>query len=160
MTQPQGLVQAMTRAGWSLAIAESYTCGTLTARFTSAPGASSILKGAAVAYGNEAKVRALGVNNGILCRRGAVSEQAARAMAQGARKRWQTTMAVATTGIAGPTGARPLKPVGLGYVAIAGPLGPTCKTLHHSGSRQAIQDAAADAALSALYDYVHRARIL
>jgi nicotinamide-nucleotide amidase len=103
----------------SIAVAESCTGGLIAHRLTRTPGASAYLDGGVVAYSNAAKQRWLGVPDELLERHGAVSAEVARAMAEAVRARSRTDLAVATTGIAGPTGATPDKPVGLVYIALA-----------------------------------------
>ena len=103
----------------SVAVAESCTGGLLGARLTNPPGASAFLDGGIIAYSNGAKRRWLGVPDELLERYGAVSAEVARAMAEAVRQQAGTEIGVATTGIAGPTGATPEKPVGLAYIALA-----------------------------------------
>jgi nicotinamide-nucleotide amidase len=107
------------RAGKTLAVAESCTGGLLAERISAVPGASGWFRGGVVAYANEAKSSLLGVPETVLREHGAVSEPVARAMAEGARARFAADLAVATTGIAGPTGGSAEKPVGLVFVALA-----------------------------------------
>ena len=106
-----------------LATAESCTGGSVAARITALAGASDYFAGGIVAYANEAKAHLLGVSQETLATRGAVSAECAREMAEGARRAFGTDFAVATTGIAGPGGATARKPVGLVYIALAGPEG-------------------------------------
>jgi nicotinamide-nucleotide amidase len=100
-------------------VAESCTGGLLGHRLTLPPGASAYLDGGIIAYSNAAKGRWLEVSDEILERHGAVSAEAARAMAEAVRKQAGTDLGVAVTGIAGPTGATAEKPVGLVYIALA-----------------------------------------
>ncbi len=102
--------------GWTLATAESCTGGLVAARLTSVPGASDAFVGSVVAYANEVKERELGVDAETLQHYGAVSAETAAAMAAGARERLRADVAVAVTGIAGPGGGTPEKPVGLVHV--------------------------------------------
>ena len=102
--------------GWTLATAESCTGGLVAARLTSVPGASDAFVGSVVAYANEVKERELGVDAETLEHYGAVSAETAAAMAAGARERLRADVAVAVTGIAGPGGGTPEKPVGLVHV--------------------------------------------
>lgn len=104
----------------TLAVAESCTGGFLAHRITNVPGASVVFFAGYITYANEAKVATLGVAPETLAEFGAVSEEVARAMAEGARARSGATFALATTGIAGPGGGSPDKPVGTAYVALAG----------------------------------------
>ncbi len=102
----------LTRRGKTLATAESCTGGTIASRFTAMPGASAYFLGGVVSYSNASKTELLGVDAADIARYGAVSEQVARQMAEGVRRRTGADYAVATTGIAGPTGGSAEKPVG------------------------------------------------
>lgn len=134
----------------TLAAAESCSGGAVAYRITSVPGSSAYFLGSIVAYANAAKQRLLGVPAVILETRGAVSAECAAAMAAGARRAFGADLAVATTGIAGPGGATPRKPVGLVYVALSGPDGDEVEEHHFPGDRRALVDAAAEAALRLL----------
>lgn len=103
----------------SIAVAESCTAGLLGHRLTGPPGASAYLDGGIITYSNAAKQRWLGVPDEVLERHGAVSAEAAHAMAEAVRTQAGTDLGIATTGIAGPTGATPEKPIGLVYIALA-----------------------------------------
>ena len=116
---PRRLIES----GRSLATAESCTGGTIAARFTALPGASAYFRCGVVAYANSAKEQLLGVDPQTLRRCGAVSEEVARQMAEGARRIAGADYAVATTGIAGPTGGSAEKPVGTVWIAVATPGG-------------------------------------
>jgi nicotinamide-nucleotide amidase len=105
----------------TVSTAESCTGGFVSHRLTSLPGSSAYFQGAIVSYSNELKMKLLGVSTETLSQHGAVSEQTAREMAEGARKRIGTTYAVATTGIAGPDGGSEEKPVGTVWIACATP---------------------------------------
>ena len=118
-TLEQILVQSLTKEKQTLAIAESCTGGLLANRITNVPGSSAVLLAGYVVYANEAKIDILGVDPRLIEQHGAVSEEVARAMAEGARKRAGSTYALATTGIAGPDGGSEEKPVGTVYVALA-----------------------------------------
>jgi nicotinamide-nucleotide amidase len=106
-------------AGKTLAIAESCTGGLIANRITNVSGASKVFLTGFVTYSNESKIRLLGVREETLANHGAVSEEACREMAEGARR--HADYALATTGIAGPTGGTPEKPVGLVYIGLATP---------------------------------------
>jgi nicotinamide-nucleotide amidase len=105
----------------SLSIAESITGGTLSKKIVALGGASSFYKGGITAYSNEAKTDILGVPRELIEKHGAVSEEVALAMARGARARFLSSCAIATTGIAGPTGETEEKPVGLVHIAVSAP---------------------------------------
>jgi nicotinamide-nucleotide amidase len=113
------LVKLLTQKKQTLAIAESCTGGLLANRITNVPGSSAVLLAGYVCYANEAKIDILGVDPQLIDEHGAVSEEVARAMAEGARKRARSTYALSTTGVAGPDGGSEEKPVGTVYVALA-----------------------------------------
>jgi len=141
----------------TIAAAESCSGGEVAHRITSVAGSSAYFLGSIVAYANEAKVALLGVPQAILDTEGAVSEACARAMAEGARRSFGADIAVSTTGIAGPGGATARKPVGLVYVASAGPAGTIAHEHHFPGDRAAVAAAAAEAALRLLVEAVEDA---
>ena len=109
--------------GETLATAESCTGGNIAHRFTAMPGASEYFKGGVVAYANEVKMALLGVDPESLNRYGAVSQSVAEQMAEGVRRATGATYGISTTGIAGPTGGTPEKPVGTVWMAVATPNG-------------------------------------
>ena len=113
------VVQMLTAHGSTLALAESCTGGSIANRITNVPGASRVLLAGYVTYANEAKTSALGVPSELISTNGAVSAPVARAMAEGAARASGATFAIATTGIAGPDGGSPQKPVGTVYIALA-----------------------------------------
>ncbi len=113
------LQSACLAAGSTLALAESCTGGLVAAAITARAGSSGYFDGGVVSYSNEAKRDLLDVDADVLAAHGAVSAQVARAMALGARARFGSTVAAAVTGIAGPDGGTPAKPVGLTYIAVA-----------------------------------------
>jgi len=136
--------------GETLATAESCTAGRLAAAITRVPGASEWFLEGAVVYANEAKVRTCGVPPAALAAHGAVSEPVARALAEGIRARAGSTWGLATTGIAGPTGGTPDKPVGTVHLALAGPRGTNHRRIHLVGAREPVMDRAVGAALDLL----------
>jgi len=133
--------------GWTLGTAESCTGGLAAVRLTDVPGSSDVFRGAVVAYGNEVKTTQLRVPEPLLARHGAVSEEVAAAMAEGARVAFGVDVAVAVTGVAGPDGGTPEKPVGLVYLHAAGPNGGLARRLDFPGDRETIRTRAAVAAL-------------
>ena len=144
--------QLLTERGKTLAVAESCTGGTIASRFTAMAGSSAYFLAGVVAYANEAKRDILGVNYDDIMRYGAVSEQVARQMAEGARRITGADYAIATTGIAGPTGGTTQKPVGTVWIAVATPQG-TIATLRPSGTdRSQIINRASAYAIEMLYE--------
>jgi nicotinamide-nucleotide amidase len=113
------VVKLLTRRKQTLAVAESCTGGFLAHRITNVPGASAVFLAGYITYANEAKERMLGVDPPLIAAHGAVSEEVARAMAEGARRQGNTAFALATTGIAGPGGGTDEKPVGTVFIALA-----------------------------------------
>lgn len=128
---------------FTVGFAESCTGGLLSATLTALPGVSDVFMGSVVSYANEVKTDLLNVTASALTAEGAVSETVARQMAQGARKQLKVDMAVAITGIAGPTGGSPDKPVGTVCFAVSGP-GNAMSSVrtHFSGNRVEVQQAA------------------
>jgi len=135
-------------AGITLATAESCTGGYLAHRITSIPGSSAYFLGGVVSYSNALKQQLLDVPAEILERFGAVSAPCAEAMAKGIQARTGATLGLATTGIAGPGGATPTKPVGLVYIACATPQAVVVEQQLFSGDRLAVIVQAASAALA------------
>jgi len=133
-----------------LALAESCTGGLLAARLTEVPGASNFFERAFVTYSNRSKVEELGVDAGLLERFGAVSDEVAAAMAAGARRAAGTDIGVGITGIAGPDGGTPEKPVGLVYVALDGAAGNRVRRAVFPGARERVRYQAAQVALEML----------
>jgi nicotinamide-nucleotide amidase len=144
-------------AGLRLATAESCTGGLVAAALTAIAGSSDVVERGFVTYSNEAKTELLGVSPALLAAKGAVSAEVAEAMAAGALARAPVDVAVSVTGIAGPGGATPTKPVGLVYLGI-GRKGGAVRSEHHvfSGDRTAIRHAAASRALELLLEAAPR----
>lgn len=136
----------------TLATAESCTGGMLAARITAMPGASVYYKGGIVAYSHSAKRELLGVDCRTIGLHGVVSEAVVREMAEGARKALNADYAVATTGIAGPTGGTPQTPVGTVWIAVATPQHTVSICFSGGKSRSEVNELAADAALGLLLD--------
>lgn len=150
LTLAAAVVNALRAAGKTVACAESLTGGMLASRLVDVPGASSVLGEAYVTYSNEAKMRLLGVSKDTLRQFGAVSAQCAREMAEGARRASGADFALSTTGIAGPDGGTPEKPVGLVYVGVASTSGCEAQELHLRGERDWIRELTCVNALNAL----------
>lgn len=134
---------ALVAAGWTLATAESCTGGLIGHLVTNVPGSSNYYRMGVVAYSNEAKVRVLGVPEDLIARHGAVSEPVARAMAEGVRSLAGADVAVAVSGVAGPGGGTPQKPVGTVWMAVAGPGGTRAVLRRLAGDRERVKRAAA-----------------
>ncbi len=146
--------RALRTRGWTLAIAESCTGGLVGARVTREPGASDYLLLDAVTYANSAKQRVLGVDEEVLRGHGAMSAEVACAMAEGARRVSGADVALAITGIAGPTGGSDAKPVGLVYLAVSTAHGTVAKERRLGGDRLWIQTLAAYAGLAMVKEAV------
>lgn len=145
------LVLAAGRVGGAtLATAESCTGGLVAAQLTDIPGASDVFVGGVVAYSDYVKKQELDVPVGVLRDHGAVSEETAVAMAEGARARYGTTFGLAVTGIAGPGGGTPEKPVGLVFIGVASPIGTTIERFDLPGDRAAVRARATALALHLL----------
>ena len=139
----------------TLSCAESCTGGLIAKRMTDLPGVSSVFKGGAVTYCNEAKAAILGVPQALLDEYGAVSEEVAKAMAQGARKIYGADLAVATTGVAGPEADERGNPVGLVFIALATPDGVYCRRTDRGTTRSSIRTLAAHHAFDLLRRYLN-----
>lgn len=144
------VLERLKAKGLRLAVAESCTGGLLGARITAIPGSSAVFEGGSIAYANQVKTRDLGVDAGVLAEHGAVSEPVVLAMAAGAAARFGVQAAVAITGIAGPDGGTPEKPVGT--VWIAARLGDEERAvrIQWSSSREEVRQRAAQAGLDLL----------
>ena len=159
-TLESALVARLVAREETIATAESLTGGSLADAFVRVPGASRAFLGGIVAYDNAVKEALLGVGAAVLREHGAVSEETAVAMARGVAARIGTTFGIATTGIAGPTGATPGKPVGLVYVALARADGDAeVRRLTLPGSRDDVRRRATLAALDMLWRYLDRAAL-
>ncbi len=141
---------ALRERGWTLALAESCTGGLLAQRITSFAGASDYFLGGLVAYSNESKTALAGVDAELIAARGAVSAEVAAALAAGARERFGSDAALAITGIAGPEGGTPVKPVGTVFVAAHTPRRQEARELRLTGDREAVRERSAQAALNLL----------
>ena len=146
----QALAQRLQSQSLWLATAESCTGGLIAAACTDRPGSSAWFERGFVTYSNAAKTELLGVPTEWLQRHGAVSQPVAQAMALGALRQSKAQWSVAVTGIAGPGGGSADKPVGLVWLAWAGPHGCSCEQAHFSGDRAAVRSATVTLALSGL----------
>jgi len=151
------LADALRRRGWTMASAESCTGGLIAAACTAVAGSSDWFERGFVSYSNAAKTEMLGVDAALIAEHGAVSEAVARAMAQGAVERAGVELGVAVTGIAGPGGATPGKPVGTVWLALAvrNPAGERqlhAERLQLAGDRAAVREQTVRVALRRLLD--------
>ncbi|GAC1574439.1 MAG: hypothetical protein NVS3B18_08040 [Candidatus Dormibacteria bacterium] len=137
--------------GWTVAVAESCTGGLLGAALTAVPGSSRYVRGGVIAYDNVLKTGLLGVDEGLLARYGAVSEEVAVAMAQGAQRRLKADVGVGITGVAGPR-TEGGKPAGLVYVAMSSPAAAKVVRLDDDRGREGNRAAAVAAALHLLVE--------
>jgi nicotinamide-nucleotide amidase len=152
LARAEGLLAACRAKGWRLATAESCTGGLVAGLLTEIAGSSDVVECGFVTYSNAAKADILGVHPGLIQAKGAVSEEVARAMAEGALARSGGDVAVAITGIAGPGGATATKPVGLVHFGLAVRGGATYHLERRYGDlgRGAVRDAAVGDALALL----------
>lgn len=137
--QARIVVEKATAAGATVATAESLTGGLIAAMLTSVPGSSASVRGGIVSYVNEVKAELLGVSEDVLARQGAVDELVALQMARGALRELGSDVAVAVTGIAGPTGAEPGKPVGTVWIGCATAKKTHAACHHFEGGREAVR---------------------
>ncbi len=142
--------------GWTLATAESCTGGLIADRLTNIPGSSDYFMGGIVAYANAVKMQTLGVPGETIERYGAVSQETVLAMARGARAALRVDIAVSVSGIAGPGGGLPGKPIGTTWVGLAAPDGAWARTFIWNGDRQQNKAYSAQAALQFVFDYLTR----
>lgn len=150
MTPEQSLLRRLRANGYTVATAESCTGGNIAHRITSIAGCSDCYYGSVVSYDNKVKVNLLGVKQASIEEYGVVSEQVAAQMAEGARKAIGTDCTIATSGIAGPSGATPGKPVGTVCIAISTPARTVAATYHFPGTRDRVIDRASTTALTLL----------
>ncbi len=140
--------------GLTVATAESCTGGLVAKLITDLAGSSAYFRGGIVSYANEAKTRLLGVPEDQLTAHGAVSAQVARSMAIGAIERTGASLAVSVTGVSGPGGGSPAKPVGLTYVAVADAEGVAVRRFVWPGDRSANRESSARAAIELLLERI------
>ncbi len=149
------LVKAFSVHGITVSTAESCTGGLIAKLITDIPGSSSVLAGGCVSYTNEVKMQVLGVDPAIIDRHTEVSHACAAAMADGARRLYRTTLAVSTTGFAGPGGGTEDDPVGTVYLAVSTPSQTYTERFSApaGSSRRGVRNAAAMRALTLLLDH-------
>lgn len=148
----QCVIDAARERSLTLATAESCTGGLISAALTDVPGSSEAVLGGIVSYANEVKRDSLGVPEEVLSKHGAVSEQTACAMAKGAREALGADIAVSVTGIAGPGGAVPGKPVGTVWVGVSCAQGTEAQLHHFEGDRDAVRTQTVEAALCVMLE--------
>ncbi len=154
MTLEQEVGELLRRRGLTLGVVESATGGLISHRITNVPGSSDYYKGSVTAYSNEIKVMVVGVREEAIRQYGAVSYQGAEEMAQGGRRVLAVDICLADTGIAGPGGATPGKPVGLFYLGLSHQGGTYSQEHRFNGDRQQNKQGAAEAALRWLREYL------
>lgn len=140
LEQTEEIVRRMATAKLSLSAAESCTGGLFSEKLTRVSGSSSVFIGAIIAYSNDVKTNVLGVSTEDLAKHGAVSEVVALSMANGVRRILGTDVAVSITGIAGPTGGTPDKPIGTVWIGISTAKASYAKKLQLKGDRQSIRE--------------------
>lgn len=146
--------QALTDKQLTIATAESCTGGLMGHLLTSVSGSSGYYLGGVIAYSNEVKEAFLGVRHETLLAYGAVSEQTAKEMAAGARERIGSDIGISTTGIAGPTGGTPQKPVGLVYIGLSTKDETLAYECHFKGTREAVKESTAQTLLNKLLESI------
>lgn len=146
------VIEAASAAGATIATAESLTGGLISAALTSVPGSSAVVRGGIVSYVNEVKASELGVDAGMLATQGAVSSEVALSMAKNAREKLGVSVAVSVTGIAGPGGEEPGKPVGTVWMGVSSDKGTSTHVYHFEGSREEVREQTVHAALVALLE--------
>ena len=151
---PDMVGQMLCARGYTISCAESCTGGLLTSTLTDVPGSSAYVMGSVVSYSNDVKSHILHVAEGTLAAHGAVSPETARAMAEGVRNLMQTDVGVGITGIAGPGGGSPEKPVGLVYIAVSTPGKTSVEKNVFSGVRAEIKRAAVNKALAMVQEMI------
>ena len=151
------VIRLLTERKQTLAVAESCTGGCLAHRLTNVPGASAVFRAGLVTYSNEAKQKFLGVRAETLAQHGAVSDAVAREMAEGARRQNQSDHAISVTGIAGPAGGTPAKPVGTVFIGLAGPAGTIVEHRVNPWDRLTFKTVTAQQALELLRSRLARA---
>ena len=150
----QQIGDLLRQKGLTLGVVESATGGLISHRITNVPGSSDYYKGSVTAYSNEAKIRVVGVKKETISQYGAVSPQVAEEMAQGGRKILAVDICLADTGIAGPGGATPRKPVGLFYLGLSHQAGTYSQKHIFGRDRERNKQDAAEAALGWLKEYL------
>ena len=154
MSIESAIAAALIERQWRLALAETTTGGLISVRFVRLPGSSAYFDRGVVAYSQEAKVQALGMDAEVVRKHGVVSAASARAMAEGLQRLSRADLVLAETGIAGPIRGRSPKPLGMTYFALHTPTGPLDADMRFDGDRHAIQEQIAEHALRMMADYL------
>ena len=154
MSLEQEVGNLLRRKGLTLGVVESATGGLVSHRITNIPGSSDYYKGSVTAYSNGVKIKVLGIKEDTINRYGAVSPQVAEEMAQCGKRLLAVDICLADTGIAGPTGATPEKPLGLFYIGLSHKGGTFSRKHNFHGNREQNKQSASDAALSWLKEYL------
>jgi nicotinamide-nucleotide amidase len=147
------VARVLTENRATIAVAESCTGGMLAERLTNVPGSSSYFLGGVICYSNDLKTTLVGVPQSLIESKGAVSSEVALALADGIRKRTGATLGVGVTGVAGPGGGTPEKPVGLVHIGLADEHGPRERAYRFPGDRERIRQFASQSALDAVRRY-------
>jgi len=150
----QKIGDLLRKKGLTLGAVESATGGLISHRITNVPGSSDYYKGSVTAYSNETKIKVVGIKEETIKKYGSVSFQVAEEMAEGGRKLLVVDICLADTGIAGPSGATPGKPVGLFYLGLSHQGGTYSRKHHFKGDREQNKKSAAEAALRWLKEYL------
>ncbi|MES3037709.1 MAG: CinA family protein [Bdellovibrionota bacterium] len=153
------LLKVLSENKLTLSLAESCTGGLLSALITENAGVSPNFLGSVVSYSNEAKENVLGVRRDSLHDEGAVSEAVARQMAQGVRLSFQSDWSASITGVAGPSGGTPTKPVGTVWIAVAGPGFEESRKFFFEGDRKEIQAKSAESAAGILCESIRQKKV-
>jgi nicotinamide-nucleotide amidase len=154
MSLEEEISKLLRQKGLKLGVIESASGGLISHRITNVPGSSDYYKGSVTSYSNEVKTKIVGVKEATIDRYGVVSAEVAGEMAQGGRKILAVDICLADTGIAGPTGATPGKPVGLFYIGLAHGAKTLTRQHNFTGDRAQNKQSAAEAALSWLKEYL------
>ena len=150
----EGFCDAFARTGLKLSLAESCTGGMIGCKITSVSGASAFFMGSAVTYSNQSKEKILGVSHKSLMDHGAVSEAVAKEMAEGSLKVYGSDIAASVTGIAGPDGGTPEKPVGTVWMAVTDGKRTVAYENHFEGSRDDIRELTSDILMVRIIEFI------
>jgi PncC family amidohydrolase len=147
VTMSEKVLSCCLEHGWTLSVAESCTGGLVGGCLTAIPGSSASFLGGVIAYSNEVKTGLVGVSPELIHSQGAVSEKTALAMALGVVKATGADCGISVTGIAGPEGGTPEKPVGTVWFAVVCPTGKLTRSFHFPGSREDVRERSVQTAL-------------